>query len=83
MGDESEISDLRRRLAVLEKEVEGERTVSRHMLRKLNDMDDKLTSVAKSVDRIEEGLALLRADIPKIIADVVGAIMREDLPRRK
>ena len=78
MGDESEISDLRRRLAVLEKEVDGERAVSRHMLRKLNDVDDKLTGVAKAVDRVEESVALLRADLPKIIADVVGAVMREE-----
>ena len=67
----------------LEKEVDGERAVSRHMLRKLNDVDDKLTSVAKGVDRIEESVALLRADLPKIIADVVGAVMREDLAKRK
>jgi len=49
-----------------------------HLLRKLNDVDDKLTGVAKAVDRIEESVALLRADLPKIIADVVGAVMREE-----
>jgi hypothetical protein len=47
MGDESEISELSRRLALLEKDVEGERTVSRHMLRKLNEMDDKLTGACE------------------------------------
>ena len=83
MGDESESAELRRRLAPLEKDVDGERNVSRYMLRKLNDMDDKLTSVAKSVDRIEENEALMRADLPKIIAEVVGAVMREELAKRK
>ena len=42
------------------------------MLRKMNDIDDKMTSVAKAVDRIEESVALLRADLPTIIAEVVG-----------
>jgi hypothetical protein len=83
MGDESEIAELRRRLALLEKDVDGERNVSRYMLRKLNDVDDKLTSLAKSVDRVEESVALLRADLPKIIADVVGAVMREETAKRK
>jgi uncharacterized protein YoxC len=83
MGDESEIAELRRRLALLEKDVDGERNVSRYMLRKLNDVDDKLTSLAKSVDRVEESVALLRADLPKIIADVVGAVMREESTKRK
>jgi hypothetical protein len=83
MGDESEIAELRRRLALLEKDFEGERSVSRHMLRKLNDVDDKLTSVAKAVDRIEESMALLRADLPRIVAEVVGAVMREESAKRK
>jgi uncharacterized protein YoxC len=82
MGDESEIAELRRRLALLEKDVDGERAVSRHMLRKMNDIDDKLTSVAKAVDRVEETVALLRADLPRIVADVVGAVMREEQAKR-
>jgi hypothetical protein len=48
------------------------------MLRKMNDIDDKMTSVAKAVGRIEESVALLRADLPRIIAEVVGAVMREE-----
>jgi hypothetical protein len=82
MGNESEITELRRRIALREQDVEGERTLSRHTLRKMNDMDDKLTGVAKSVDRIEESVALLRADLPRIIAEVVGAVMREEATKR-
>ena len=44
----------------------------------MNDIDDKMTSVAKAVDRIEESVALLRADLPRIVAEVVGAVMREE-----
>jgi uncharacterized protein YoxC len=83
MGDESEISELRRRVSLLEQDVDGERNVSRVMLRKLNEIDDRLTGVAKSVDRVEQSVALLRADMPRIIAEVVAAVMREELTKRK
>jgi hypothetical protein len=40
MGDENEIAELRRRVSLIEKDVEGERTVSRHMLRKIGDVEN-------------------------------------------
>lgn len=83
MGDESDIGELRRRLSLLEQDFEGERNVSRYLVRRLNDMDDKLASVAKAVDRLEQSVTLLRADLPRIIAEVVGAVMREDSAKRK
>jgi hypothetical protein len=83
MGDESDIAELRRRVSLIEQDVDGERNVSRVMLRKLNEIDDRLTGVAKSVDRVEQSVALLRADMPRIIAEVVAAVMREELARRK
>jgi len=83
MGDESDIAELRRRVSLIEQDVDGERNVSRVMLRKLNEIDDKLASVAKAADRVEQSVALLRADIPRIIAEVVAAVMREELTKRK
>jgi hypothetical protein len=83
MGDESDIGELRRRLSLLEQDFEGERNVSRYLVRRLNDMDDKLAGVAKAVDRLEQSVTLLRADLPRIIAEVVGAVMREDSAKRK
>jgi len=74
---------VRQGLSLLKQDFEGERIVSRHLLRKLNEMDDRLIGLAKSVDRIEEGMVLLRADLPRIIAEVVGAVMREDAAKRK
>ena len=69
--------------ALLEQDVDGERNVSRHMLRKMNEMDDRLTSIAMAADRVEQSVALLRADMPRIIAEVVAAVMREELAKRK
>jgi hypothetical protein len=83
MGDESDIAELRRRVSLIEQDVDGERNVSRVMLRKLNEIDDRLTSVAKAADRVEQSVALLRADMPRIIAEVVAAVMREELAKRK
>ena len=83
MGDESDIAELRRRVSLIEQDVDGERNVSRVMLRKLNEMDDRLTSIAKAADRVEQSVALLRADMPRIIAEVVAAVMREELAKRK
>jgi hypothetical protein len=83
MGDESDIAELRRRVSLIEQDVDGERNVSRVMLRKLNEMDDRLTSIAKAADRVEQSVALLRADLPRIIAEVVAAVMREEQAKRK
>ena len=83
MGDESDIAELRRRVSLIEQDVDGERNVSRVMLRKLNEMDDRLTSIAMAADRVEQSVALLRADMPRIIAEVVAAVMREELAKRK
>ena len=83
MGDESDIAELRRRVSLIEQDVDGERNVSRVMLRKLNEMVDRLTSIAKAADRVEQSVALLRADLPRIIAEVVAAVMREEQAKRK
>ena len=90
MSDESELATLGRRLAVLEQEVEGERNVSRHMFRKLNDVEDTLLdltkavgNLTKSVSRMEDQLILLQADLPRKLSEMVAAVMREELALRK
>jgi hypothetical protein len=52
MGDESDIAELRRRVSLIEQDVDGERNVSR-------EMDDRLTGVAKSV------AAVMREELAK------------------
>ena len=60
MGDESEIAELRRRSSVLEQDAEGERTVSRHTLRKVNDVEGAvldLTKVREEPERSYSGVS--------------------------
>ncbi len=79
MDFEPEIS---RRVTLAEKEIEGEKTVSRHILRKVTENENALAELNKKVTNIENNLALLRADLPGIIADVVGALLREERERQ-
>ena len=71
-------AEIRRRVTLLEKEVEGEKTVSRHILNKVNETENLLLDLSKRAANIEDRLALLRADMPSIIAEVVGALLREE-----
>jgi hypothetical protein len=94
MGDESDIAELRRRLAVLEQDVEGERGVSRHILRKVTESEMALLNLradiaglrkelTEHVAAVENQLVTLRADLPRIIAEAVSAVVREELTKRK
>ncbi len=76
-------AEIRRRVTLLEKEVEGEKTVSRHILNKVNENENLLLDLSKRAANIEDRLALLRADMPSIIAEVVGALLREERERKK
>jgi transposase len=94
MGDESEIAELRRRVSLLEQDVEGERGVSRHILRKVTegemtlldlraDMAGLRKELTERVAAVENQLVTLRADLPRIIAEAVSAVVREEFARRK
>jgi uncharacterized protein YoxC len=82
-------AEIRRRVTLLEEDAKGEKTVSRHILRKVNQMHDDLLGlrdevigVKKDVSSLREELVLLRADLPSIIANVVGALLREERERK-
>jgi hypothetical protein len=95
MGDESEIAELRRRLSVLEQDAEGERTVSRHMLRKLGDVENaildltkavadlagKVAEVSKGASRLESFTLTSQAEMPRKFAEIAAAVMREELAK--
>ena len=96
MGDESEISDLRRRVSLLEQDAEGERTVSRHMLRKIGDVENAILDLTKAVadlskmvaetqrgqSRLEDFLMVSQAEMPRKFAEIAAAVMRDELARR-
>ncbi len=75
-------AEIRRRVTLTEKEIEGEKTVSRHILRKVTENETALTELNKKTTNIENTLTVLRADLPGIIADVVGALLREERERK-
>ena len=90
MGDESEIAELRRRLSVLEQDAEGERTVSRHTLRKLGDVENAVLDLTKAVAELSKGLSRLedfvmvsQAEMPRKFAEIAATVMREELAKRK
>lgn len=76
-------AEIRRRVTFIEKEIDGEKSVSRHILKKANENENLLLDLSKKIANIEDQLALLRADMPGIIAEVVGALLREERERKK
>ena len=79
MSVEQDIADLKRRITLLEEDTKGEKLVTRHILRKVTENETILLDVKKEVTELRNDLALLRADMPGIIANVVGALLRERL----
>ena len=91
---EANISDLRRRVSLIEQDVEGERGVSRHILRKVTEGETALLGIradmaglrkdlTERVAPLENQLVTLRADLPRIIAEAVSAVVREELAKRE
>ena len=63
---------------------------ARLMLRKLNDVEDTLigltkavADLAKAVGRVESQAVLSQAELPRKLSEMVSAVMREELARRK
>lgn len=88
MAEETEIADLRRRVALLEQDAEGERTVGRTMLRKLNGLEDALADltraaaeIAKGFGRLETFVMVSNAEMPRKVAEIVTLTMREERAR--
>jgi hypothetical protein len=79
MNVEQDIADLKRRITLLEEDSKGEKLVTRHILRKVTENETLLLDVKKEVTELRSDVALLRADLPGIIANVVGALLRDHL----
>jgi hypothetical protein len=94
MAEEANIAELRRQVSLIEQDVEGERGVSRHILRKVTegetalldlraDMAGLRKELAERVAAVENQLVTLRADLPRIIAEAVSAVVGEEFAKRK
>ncbi len=79
---ETDLSDLRRRVSLLEEEMDSEKRVTRHILRKVTENESMLLDLKKEVSELRNDLTLLRADLPGIISTVVGALLREMQERK-
>ena len=85
MGDETNIAELRRRVSLLEQDVEESRAARSEMalLDLRADMAGLRKEMTERVTSLENQIVTLRADLPRIIAEAVSAVVREELARRK
>ena len=79
MSVEQDIAELKRRIVLLEEDAKGEKQVTRHILRKVTENENILLDVKKEVTELRNEVALLRADMPGMMANVVGALLRDHL----
>jgi uncharacterized protein YoxC len=80
------------RVGVLEREVEGEKLVTRHILEQTRRNGDDLAAVKTRLDRVEEkvdgldrkvdGLDRTVRDLAKSLPTIVGDVLREVLRER-
>jgi uncharacterized protein YoxC len=86
-----EFNHLKTRVDVVEREVEGEKTVTRHILEQTRRNGDDLAAVKSRLDRhdqrfdslerkvggLERQMDGLRNDLPKIVGDVMRDVLQE------
>jgi hypothetical protein len=86
-----EFDHLKTRVDVVEREVEGEKTVTRHILEQTRRNGDDLAAVKSRLDRhdqrfdnlehrfdgLERRVDALRKDIPSIVGEVMRDVLRE------
>jgi hypothetical protein len=87
----AEFDHLKAREDVVEREVDGEKTVTRHILEQTRRNGDDLAAVKSHLDRhdqrfdilesrfdgLERQVAALRKDIPSIVGEVMRDVLRE------
>jgi hypothetical protein len=86
-----EFDHLKARVDVVEREVDGEKTVTRHVLEQTRRNGDDLAAVKSRLDRhdqrfdnlerrfdgLERQVDALRKDLPSIVGDVMRDVLRE------
>jgi hypothetical protein len=87
----SEFDHLATRVSVVEREVEGEKMVTRHILeqtrRNSDDLaaikarqdrhDDRFDTLERKVDRLAGEMAGLRAELPTMMGEVMRKVLRD------
>lgn len=79
------MTDLSRRVSLLEEETKGEKSISRHMLRKITenehmflDMKKEMVDLRRELGEVRNEIVLLRADLPGIIAASIAPFFKND-----
>jgi len=83
-----EFQHLETRVSIVEREVEGEKLVTRHILEQTRRNGDDLAAIKSHLERVDErfdglerrvdGLERnLRHDLPKIVGEVMREVLRE------
>ena len=85
MAEETNIAELRRRVSLIEQDVEESRAARSEMalLDLRADMAGLRKELTERVASLENQIVTLRADLPRIIAEAVSAVVREELTKRK
>ena len=79
----SEFDHLAARVSVVEREVEGEKMVTRHVLEQTRRNGDDLAALKTRLGRVEQkvdGLTVEMADLKKNLPAIVGDVMKKDMP---
>jgi hypothetical protein len=81
MADEPELAELSRRVTLLEEDAKGEKRVSRHILRKLNDVEILVLDVKREMADLKRDSAREMADIRRDISGLRDeiALMRGEI----
>ena len=79
-----EVDHLKTRVDIVEREVEGEKLVTRHILEQTRRNGDDLAAIKSRLDRVDhrfDGLERevrgLRNDLPAIVGEVVREVLRD------
>ena len=72
-------AEIRRRVTLLEEDAKGEKTVSRHILRKVNQMHDDLLGLRDEIAKVRSDLSseIIRCEKGRFfVAGGIGALAR-------
>ena len=78
MDVESELKELRRRMDVLESEVDGEKILTRHIFEAFRRNETRLERIEKDMDHVKAALTEVKTDVGQLTSDMRG--LRKDLP---